>query len=109
MPKTNLVLIGDKDGMYKYIKSPSKSAKASPKTASKAEKNVVVKTEWSDSETENGTVNKRKAQEMEPDDDDYMKFAMDFVTERLLKHADKEEIAQMLVKFGVPRLRWQKS
>lgn len=35
-------------------------------------------------------------------DGDYMKFAMEFVTSRLLKHADKETMAPMLVKFGIP-------
>ena len=34
----------------------------------------------------------------------YMKFAMshEFVTTRLLKHADKETVASMLVLFDVP-------
>jgi hypothetical protein len=116
MDKANLVLIGDEDGVYKYIKSPSKAPKASAKAAAKSEKKEVkVAPEESDSETEKEkekdkkSDRKRKAEAIAEaddgspdDDDDYMKFAMEFVTTRLLKHADKETMAPMLVKFGVP-------
>ena len=128
MATANLVLIGNEDGMYKYIKSRSKPAKASPKAAAKSEKKVVkleVEPEESDSETKQKD-NKQKAEEVEPEesdsetkqkdnkrkdnkrkaeenneDDDYI---FKFVLSRILKHAHKEEIAAMLVKFGVPAL-----